>query len=55
MEQGLVVQRNTFPGGPAAFFADVSQTTFVAKNVIYTLQTLLGDGIVVRNDFIFDY
>lgn len=47
IEQGLVVQRNTFPGGPQAFFADVAQTTFISKNSIYTLQTLLGDGVVI--------
>jgi len=47
IEQGLVAQRNTFPGGPPAFFADVTQPTFVMKNIIYTLQTLLGDGVVI--------
>lgn len=47
IEQGLVAQRNTFPGGPPAFFADVTQPTFVMKNAVYTLQTLLGDGVVV--------
>lgn len=47
IEQGLVVQRNTFPGGPPAFFADVTQPTFIMKNIVYTLQTLLGDGVVV--------
>ena len=47
IEQGLVAQRNTFPGGPPAFFADVTQPTFVMKNIVYTLQTLLGDGVVV--------
>ncbi|KAG2336886.1 hypothetical protein BDR05DRAFT_1005484 [Suillus weaverae] len=43
VEDGLVKYRNT-PGGPNAFFADIRQETFIAKNVIYTLQTLLGDG-----------
>ncbi|KAG2141102.1 hypothetical protein DEU56DRAFT_941381 [Suillus clintonianus] len=46
VENGLVKYRYTFPGGPEAFLADVSQPTFLAKNVIYTLQTLLGDGVV---------
>jgi hypothetical protein len=52
IEQGLVTYRNTFPGGPAAFFADVTQVTFVVKNIIYTMQTMIGDGIVVRTIFI---
>ncbi|KAG1730237.1 uncharacterized protein EDB91DRAFT_1252708 [Suillus paluster] len=46
IEEGLVTYRDTFPGGPPAFFADVAQNTFVNKNVIYTLQTMLGDGMV---------
>ncbi|KAG1842251.1 hypothetical protein DFJ58DRAFT_732108 [Suillus subalutaceus] len=46
IERGLVKYRDTFPGGPVAFFADVTQDTFVIKNAIYTLQTLLGDGVV---------
>jgi len=48
IDQGLVKDANTFPGGPNAFFADVAQPTFVIKNAIYTLQTLLGDGVVVN-------
>ena len=51
IEQGLVMQRNSFPGGPAAFFADVTQSTFISKSSIYTLQTLLGDGVVVSKYF----
>jgi hypothetical protein len=47
IEQGFVTRRDTIPGGPLTFFADVSQPTFVVKNAIYTLQTLLGDGVVV--------
>jgi hypothetical protein len=51
-EDGLVKYRNTFPGGPPAFFADVAQVTFVAKNAIYIMQTLLGDGVVVSSIFV---
>jgi hypothetical protein len=47
-EDGLVKYRDTFPGGPAAFFADISQETFVIECAIYILQTLLGDGVMVR-------
>ncbi|KAG1783396.1 hypothetical protein EV702DRAFT_257704 [Suillus placidus] len=45
-------RRTTFPGGPDAFFADVSQEIFIAKNVIYTLQTLLGDGVVIYRCYV---
>ncbi|KAG1722346.1 hypothetical protein EDB19DRAFT_464652 [Suillus lakei] len=47
IEDGLVTYRDTFPGGAAAFFADVSQETYVIKNVIYIFQTLLADGVVI--------
>ncbi|KAG2093723.1 uncharacterized protein F5147DRAFT_657345 [Suillus discolor] len=47
LEYGLVKYGNTFHDGPARFFADVTQQTFVTKNTIITLQTLLGDGVVV--------
>ena len=47
--EGLVKYRDTFPGGPIAFFADVSQETFVSKNGIYTAHTCLGDGVVVSS------
>lgn len=35
--------------GPIGFFADVAQWSFVYKNMIYMLQTLVGDGVVVRH------
>ena len=50
IDEGLVKYRNTFPGGPLAFFGDVAQNTFVIKNAIYTLQTLVGDGVVVSSE-----
>lgn len=52
LEDGLVKYRDTFPKGPAAFFADVTQETYVAKNAIYILQTLLADGVVVGSNFV---
>ncbi|KAG2364788.1 hypothetical protein BDR07DRAFT_1450092 [Suillus spraguei] len=52
LERGLVTYRDTFPGGPVAFFADVTQVTFVIKNAIYTLQTLLGDGVVIYRCYV---
>jgi hypothetical protein len=45
--EGLILYRDTYPGGPVAYFSDVSQWTFVAKNCVYTAQTLIGDGVVV--------
>ncbi|KAI0660050.1 hypothetical protein C8Q70DRAFT_72512 [Cubamyces menziesii] len=45
--RGLVFKRDTFPGGPVAFFGQPSEWTFVAKNAVYTVQTLLGDGILI--------
>jgi hypothetical protein len=50
VENGLVKYRNTFPGGPVAFFADL-QEIFVVKNAILVLEILLGDGVVVGSFF----
>ncbi|KAG2140177.1 hypothetical protein DEU56DRAFT_856398 [Suillus clintonianus] len=52
LEDGLVKYRDTFPGGPAAFFADISKKTFVVKNAILALHTLLGDGIVIYRCYV---
>lgn len=52
IEDGLVKYRDTFPGGPAAFFADASQETWVVKNAIIILQTLLGDGVVIYRCYV---
>ncbi|KAG1719868.1 hypothetical protein EDB19DRAFT_2044881 [Suillus lakei] len=45
-EYGLVKYRDTFQGGPATFFEDVSQTTYLIKSGLYVTQTLLVDGVV---------
>ncbi|KAG1841536.1 hypothetical protein DFJ58DRAFT_808062 [Suillus subalutaceus] len=52
VENGLVKYRDTFPGGPVAFFADLTQETFVVKNAILVLQTLLGDGVVIYRCYV---
>ncbi|KAG0708549.1 hypothetical protein DFH29DRAFT_843062 [Suillus ampliporus] len=52
IEDGLVKYRNTYPGGPAAFFADISQRTYVAKNAMYIIQTLLADGVVIYRCYV---
>ena len=36
------------PGGPAAYFADVSTPPNVAKITIHSVNSILGDSIVVR-------
>ncbi|KAG2337277.1 hypothetical protein BDR05DRAFT_970416 [Suillus weaverae] len=51
-EDGLVKDRNTFPGGPVAFFADLTQQTVAIKNVLYVLQTLLADGVVIYRCYV---
>ncbi|KAG1744387.1 hypothetical protein EDB19DRAFT_1906613 [Suillus lakei] len=51
-EYGLVTYRNTYQGGPAAYFADVSQTTNVIKNSIYVVQTLLGDAVAIYRCYV---
>jgi len=45
--EGLILYRDTYPGGPVAYFSDVSQWTFVSKNYVFTAQTLIGDGVVL--------
>ena len=50
--EGLILYRDTYPGGPVAFFSNVSQWTFVAKNYLFTVQTLVGDGVIVSLFFI---
>ncbi|CDO71834.1 hypothetical protein BN946_scf184939.g58 [Trametes cinnabarina] len=50
--RGFVSERDTFPGGPVAFFAQPSESTFVAKNAVYTVQTVLGDGILIYRCYV---
>ncbi|KAH9902812.1 hypothetical protein C8Q73DRAFT_22660 [Cubamyces lactineus] len=49
---GLVYKRDTFPGGPIAFFSAPSETTFIAKNIVYLFQTLLGDGVLIYRCYV---
>jgi hypothetical protein len=51
-EDGLVTYSNTYPGGPAAYFADVAQETYVIKNAIYILQTLVGDAVAIYRCYV---
>jgi hypothetical protein len=52
LEEGLVLQRDTFPSGPQTFFADVAQLTFISRNSIFILQTTLGDAVVIYRCYI---
>ncbi|KAG2069392.1 hypothetical protein BDR04DRAFT_1021748 [Suillus decipiens] len=49
---GLVKYHNTFPGGPEAFFGDVSQVTYLTKDVLYIMQTLLADGVLIYRCYV---
>ncbi|KAG1865982.1 hypothetical protein F4604DRAFT_983460 [Suillus subluteus] len=42
----------TYQGVPAVYFADASQETFVIKNSIYVVQTLLGDAVAIYRCYI---
>lgn len=52
VQDGLVTYRDTFPGGPAAFFGDVTQRTYVIKHALYISQTLLADGVVIYRCYV---
>ncbi|KAG1740177.1 uncharacterized protein EDB91DRAFT_1133483 [Suillus paluster] len=52
IELGLVTYRDTFPGGPAAFFADITQATCLIKSAIYIFQTIVSDGMLIYRCYI---
>ena len=45
--QGFLTVGPHIPGGPEAYFRDVSQPTFITKSCLYNLQTLILDAVVV--------
>lgn len=47
VQDGLVNYRDTFQGGPEAFFSDVTERTYIVKHMLYVLQTLLADGAMI--------
>lgn len=51
LEDGFVTHGN-IPGGPVTFFQDISQPTFVTKNLLYALQTMIGDGVVIYRCYV---
>jgi len=44
---GLILYRDTWPGGPVGYFSDVSQWTFNVKNHLYIIQSLIGDAVIL--------
>ena len=45
--QGFISKGPFVDGGPEAYFADVSEPTFVIKSCLYNVQTLILDAVVV--------
>ncbi|THU91644.1 hypothetical protein K435DRAFT_780608 [Dendrothele bispora CBS 962.96] len=52
LNEGLVNERNTFPGGPEVFFADATQLYFLIRSGFYLTQTLLADAVVVYRCYV---
>ncbi|KAG2337275.1 hypothetical protein BDR05DRAFT_1063331 [Suillus weaverae] len=52
IENGLVKYRNTWPNGPAAFFADVTEETYLIKHALYIFQTVLADAVMVYRCYV---
>lgn len=52
VENGFVKYRDTWPGGPAAFFADITEETYVIKHALYIFQTVLADGVMVYRCYV---
>lgn len=49
ISEGFVSVGPSLPGGPEQYFQDVAETTFVVKSVLYNVQTLILDGVVVSS------
>ncbi|KAG1848087.1 hypothetical protein DFJ58DRAFT_729989 [Suillus subalutaceus] len=52
VENGLVKYRDTWPGGPVAFFEDVTEETYVIKHGLYVFQTVLADAVMVYRCYV---
>ncbi|KAG2137927.1 hypothetical protein DEU56DRAFT_343655 [Suillus clintonianus] len=52
VENGFVKYRDTWPGGPAAFFADITEETYVIKHALYIFQTVVADGVMVYRCYV---
>ncbi|KAF5379769.1 hypothetical protein D9615_005722 [Tricholomella constricta] len=47
----FIFHRDT-PDGPGKYFGDLGSSTWFVRNLVYTLQTLLGDGVVIYRCYI---
>lgn len=48
--KAFIIYRNA-PGGPAAFFNQLSEFTQIFGSTVYVAQTLIGDSVVVRLNY----
>ena len=47
MYEGFITNGPRNPGGPEGYFSNISQTTFIVESVLYNMQTLILDAVVV--------
>ncbi|KAG2129195.1 uncharacterized protein EDB93DRAFT_142652 [Suillus bovinus] len=52
IENGLVKYRDTWLGGPPAYFADIAEETYVIKHALYISQTVLADGVMIHRCYV---
>ncbi|KAI9058981.1 hypothetical protein FKP32DRAFT_1614473 [Trametes sanguinea] len=50
--QGFITKGPSLEGGPEAYFAVVSDPTFVTKSVLYNVQTLILDAVVIYRTYV---
>ncbi|TFY61423.1 hypothetical protein EVG20_g7071 [Dentipellis fragilis] len=48
----MINHRNDFPDGPSQWFGKLKMSTFISKNVIYALQTVTGDSVVIYRCYV---
>ncbi|KAL1943654.1 hypothetical protein VTO73DRAFT_4099 [Trametes versicolor] len=49
--EGFISKGPKQPGGPEAYFGNVSEVSFVLKNALYNAQTLILDGVVIYRTY----
>ncbi|TFY83351.1 hypothetical protein EWM64_g658 [Hericium alpestre] len=49
---GTIYYRDDMPGGPSMYFGDLKAFPFIFLNVVYMLQTLLGDSMVIYRCYV---
>ncbi|KAM5540165.1 hypothetical protein V8D89_006305 [Ganoderma adspersum] len=50
--QGFISRGPDLPGGPEAYFADVTRPTFIAKSCLYNTQTVVLDAVVIYRTYV---